>query len=89
MKQSYFLVKKTFRIINPGNFSNSGSEGARNIKARFENLAKSGEEEAKKKAEEERKRRQAREEREKEEQRRQQEVRGQKVYIVYLKNGKS
>lgn len=52
-------------------------------------MAKSGEEEAKKKADEERKRREAREEREREEQRRQQEVRGQKVYSVYIKYVKS
>ncbi|XP_062615355.1 src substrate cortactin-like [Saccostrea cucullata] len=55
--------------------ADSSSEGAKNIKARFENMAKSGEEEAKKRAEEERKRREAREEREREEQRRQQEER--------------
>lgn len=51
-----------------------GSEGAKNLKSRFENLAKSNEEDAKKRAEEERQRRQAREAREKEEQKKQQEV---------------
>lgn len=52
----------------------SGSEGAKNLKARFENMAKSGEEEGKKRAEEERARREAREKREQEEQKKQVEV---------------
>jgi cortactin len=44
-----------------------GSEGARNLKARFENLAQSADEEDRKRAEEERAKRLAREKREKEE----------------------
>lgn len=47
-----------------------GTEGARNLKARFEQIAKSGEEDAKKKAQEERERREAREKKEREEQER-------------------
>jgi cortactin len=52
----------------------TGTEGAKSLKSRFENLAKSNEDEAKKRAEEEKQRRQAREQREKEEQKKQQEV---------------
>jgi cortactin len=47
-----------------------GSEGAKNLKARFENLAQSSGEEDRKRAEEERARRRAKEEKEKEEARR-------------------
>ena len=54
--------------------SSTGSEGAKNLKSRFENLAKSNEEEARKRAEEEKQRREAKEQREKEEQKKQQEV---------------
>lgn len=46
--------------------SMTGSEGAKNLRSRFENLAKQTEEDAKKKAEEERAKRLAKEKREKE-----------------------
>uniref|UniRef100_A0A6Q2ZM21 SH3 domain-containing protein n=1 Tax=Esox lucius TaxID=8010 RepID=A0A6Q2ZM21_ESOLU len=52
----------------------ASSEGAGNLKARFENLARSSDEENRKRAEEERARRQAREKREQEEARRREAV---------------
>uniref|UniRef100_A0A8C7DCG0 Hematopoietic cell-specific Lyn substrate 1 n=1 Tax=Oncorhynchus kisutch TaxID=8019 RepID=A0A8C7DCG0_ONCKI len=52
----------------------ASSAGAGNLKARFENLARSSDEENRKRAEEERARRQAREKREQEEARRRQQV---------------
>lgn len=52
----------------------AGTAGAKNLKARFENMAKAEEEEARKKAEEERARRETREKKEQEEQRKKQQV---------------
>lgn len=59
-----------------------GSEGAKNLRSKFENMAKAGEEEAKKRAEEERARRRAREEKEAEIQRKQEEVDSVKIFHI-------
>lgn len=55
-------------------FLATSSSGAGNLKARFENMARSSDEENRKRAEEERARRQAREKREQEEAKRRQQV---------------
>lgn len=55
-------------------FLATSSTGAGNLKARFENMARSSDEENRKRAEEERARRQAREKREQEEAKRRQQV---------------
>lgn len=52
----------------------AASEGAKNLKVRFESMAKDSDEENRKKAEEERARRQAKESREREEAKRRQQV---------------
>lgn len=59
------------------------TSGAGKLKSRFENMAKTAEEENRKRAEEERARRQARERREKEEAQKRQEV---KTHTKYLKH---
>ncbi|VDH93191.1 cortactin [Mytilus galloprovincialis] len=55
--------------------ANSSSDGAKNLRSKFENMAKAGEEESKKRSEEEKARRKAREERESEISRKQEEER--------------
>ena len=64
------------------NCLNKGSQGAGNLRAKFENLARLEEEELSKRREEERKKREAREKKEKEEDERTEKVSGQGLCSV-------